>query len=84
VVGVNESTADLCALLTGVDLGQAFKFMVMPHLESGRLRMVLNDWTRPRHPLHVVYPSNRHLGAKVRLLVDWVAEVFAPFDDRSR
>jgi len=82
VVAVNESTAHLSALLTGVGLGQAFKFMVVPHLESGRLRTVLDDWTRPRHPLHVVYPSNRHLSAKLRLFVDWVADVFAPFDDR--
>lgn len=82
VVAVNESTAHLSALLTGVGLGQAFKFMVGPHLESGGLRTVLDDWSRPRQPLHVVYPSNRHLSAKVRLFVDWVAEVFAPFDDR--
>jgi LysR family transcriptional regulator for bpeEF and oprC len=83
-VAVNESTAHLSALLTGVGLGQAFKFMVTPHLESGRLRTVLDDWTRPRHPLHLVYPSSRHLSAKLRVFVDWVAEVFAPFDDRSR
>ena len=63
-------------------LGQAFKFMVSPHLQSGRLRTVLHDWRRPRQPLHVLYPSNRHLSAKTRLFVDWVAEVFAPFDDR--
>ena len=82
VVAVNESTAHLSALLTGVGLGQAFKFMVAPHLESGRLRTVLDDWTRPRHPLHLVYPSSRHLSAKLRVFVDWVAGVFAPFDDR--
>ncbi len=82
VVAVNESTAHLSALLTGVGLGQAFKFMVVPHLDSGRLRTVLGDWSRPRQPLHVVYPSNRCLSSKTRLFVDWVAEVFAPFDDR--
>ncbi|MBW8847248.1 MAG: LysR family transcriptional regulator [Burkholderiales bacterium] len=83
-VGVNESTAHLSALLAGAGLGQAFKFMVTPHVEGGRLCTVLDDWTRPRHPLHVVYPSNRHLSAKLRLFVDWVAEVFAPFDDRRQ
>ncbi|MDM0033560.1 LysR substrate-binding domain-containing protein [Variovorax sp. J22P271] len=82
VVAVNESTAHLSALLAGVGLGQAFKFMVAPHLQSGRLRTVLDDWRRPRQPLHVVYPGSRHLSAKTRLFVDWVAEVFAPFDDR--
>lgn len=82
VVAVNESTAHLSALLAGVGLGQAFKFMVAPHLQSGRLRTLLDDWRRPRQPLHVLYPSNRHLSAKTRLFVDWVAQVFAPFDDR--
>ena len=28
-------------------------------------------------PLHVVYPPNRHLSAKLRVFVDWVAELFA-------
>ncbi|APW36012.1 LysR family transcriptional regulator [Rhodoferax koreense] len=81
-VAVNESTAHLSALLAGVGIGQAFKFMAAPHLESGRLRTVLDDWTRPRQPFHVLYASNRHLAAKIRLFVDWVAEVFAPFDDQ--
>jgi len=81
-VAVNESTAHLSALLAGVGIGQAFKFMAAPHLESGRLRRVLEDWTRPRQPFHAVYPSSRHLSAKTRLFVDWVAEIFAPFDDR--
>ena len=82
VVAVNESTAHLSALLSGAGLGQTFKFAAAPHLESGRLRTVLADWTRPRHPLHLVYPSHRHLSAKVRVFADWVAEVFEPFDDR--
>ncbi|MDY0743766.1 LysR substrate-binding domain-containing protein [Paucibacter sp. R3-3] len=81
-VAVNESTAHLSTLLAGLGIGQTFKFAVAPHLASGRLRTVLDDWTRPRHPLHLVYPSNRHLSAKVRAFADWVAEVFAPFDDR--
>jgi DNA-binding transcriptional LysR family regulator len=27
-------------------------------------------------PLHVVYPPNRHLSNKVRVFVDWIAELF--------
>jgi LysR family transcriptional regulator, regulator for bpeEF and oprC len=38
---------------------------------------VLPDWTRPALPVHVVYPPNRHLSAKVRAFVDWAAELFA-------
>jgi DNA-binding transcriptional LysR family regulator len=32
-------------------------------------------------PLQIVYPSHRHLNAKVRVFVDWVVEAFASFDD---
>ena len=37
---------------------------------------LLPDWTQPRLPVYVVYPSNRHLSAKVRAFVDWAAELF--------
>ena len=30
--------------------------------------------------MHVVYPPNRHLSTKVRVFVDWVAELFASSD----
>ena len=83
-VGVNESTAHLTALLAGLGVGQTFRFMAAPHLRSGALKAVLADWTRPRHPMHLVYPSARHLNAKLRVFSDWVAEVFAPYDDASR
>ena len=83
-VGVNESTAHLSALLAGLGVGQTFRFMAQPHLRSGALKAVLEDWTRPRHPMHLVYPSARHLNAKLRVFSDWVASVFAPYDDRPR
>jgi LysR family transcriptional regulator for bpeEF and oprC len=82
-VGVNESTAHLTSLLSGIGLGQTFRFMAAPHLRSGALQAVLPDWTRPRHPLHLMYPSHRHLNAKLRVFADWIVEVFAPFDDRG-
>jgi LysR family transcriptional regulator, regulator for bpeEF and oprC len=80
-VGVNESSAHLTALLAGLGVGQTFRFMAAPHLRSGALKAVLSDWTRPRHPMHLVYPSARHLNAKLRVFADWVAETFAPYDD---
>ena len=55
---------------------QTFTFMAQPHIASGELKVVLADWAQPQHPLYVVYPPNRHLSAKVRVFVDWVAELF--------
>ncbi len=28
-------------------------------------------------PVHVLYPANRHLSTKVRVFIDWVAELFS-------
>jgi DNA-binding transcriptional LysR family regulator len=78
-VSVNESTAHLIALLAGLGLGQTFHFMAQPYQKRRALLPLLADWTRPPHSLHVVYPPNRHLNARVRVFVDWAVEVFAAF-----
>lgn len=77
VVGVNESNAHLAAGLAGLGLLQTLAFMAGPHIERGELVPVLTDWRRSPNPLYVVYPPNRHLSAKVRVFVDWVAELFS-------
>ncbi len=76
VLAVNESNAHLAAGLAGLGVVQTFTFMAQPHIDSGELKVVLADWAQPQHPLYVVYPPNRHLSAKVRVFVDWVAELF--------
>jgi LysR family transcriptional regulator, regulator for bpeEF and oprC len=76
-VSVNESNAHMAAVLAGLGISQSTVFVAAPHLASGALVQVLPDWTRPALPIHVVYPPNRHLSAKVRAFVDWAAELFA-------
>ena len=76
VVSVNESTAHMTALLAGLGIGQTFEFVARPYLDEGRLVEVLRDWRPAPHPLHVVYPSNRHPGAKLRAFVEWAIEIF--------
>ncbi len=81
-VAVNESTAHLTALLSGLGIGQTFRFAAQQYLDNGRLVPLLDAWTREYHPLYVVYPSNRHLNAKLRVFVEWVAQIFARLDVR--
>ena len=84
VVAVNESTAHLNALLTGLGVGQTYRFMAQAALDSGALQAVLTDWSRPANTVQLVYPGSRHLNAKLRVFADWVAGVFAPLDSRAR
>lgn len=77
---VNESQTYLSAALAGYGIIQVPYFMVRSHLENGAMRPVLAEWRVPPFPLHVVYPPNRHLSARLRVFVDWIAGVFAAAD----
>jgi LysR family transcriptional regulator for bpeEF and oprC len=76
-VALNESNAHMAAVLAGLGVSQVGLFGAAAHLASGELVQVLADWSRPPIPLHVVYPPNRHLSAKVRAFVEWIADLFA-------
>ncbi len=83
-LSVNESNAMIAAVRAGLGVGQIAAFTALPLIERGELVQVLPDWTCHTIPLHVVYPPNRHLSAKVRAFVDWVAELFAQHPQLSR
>jgi DNA-binding transcriptional LysR family regulator len=52
-------------------------FVIAPEVEAGRLVRLLPDFRPTRSPISAVYPSRRHLSAKVRTFVDFLAERFA-------
>jgi LysR family transcriptional regulator for bpeEF and oprC len=80
IVSVNDGNAYLEAALVGMGVAQIPAFMAERHLARGALRPVLTDWTTEPLPLHVVYPPNRHLSNKLRVFVDWIADLFATHD----
>jgi len=74
-VSVNEANAHTAAVLAGLGVTQAAHVAVQPYLLSGQLVQVLPEWDGEVIPLHVVYPPNRHLSAKVRAFVEWAADL---------
>lgn len=52
-------------------------FIAAPDLAEGRLVEVLAPYREAPSTVNVVYPHNRHLSAKVRLFVDFLAARFA-------
>ncbi|NYT74136.1 LysR family transcriptional regulator [Halomonas sp. QX-2] len=77
VMDVSESTAHTEAVLTGLGIGQIFRFSARPHLGSERLVAILEGWTQPSHPLQLVYPATRYPSAKLRAFADWAVELFS-------
>lgn len=77
VIALNDSNAYVEAGLAGLGIIQMTDYLVERHVRSGRMVQVLPDWQSDPLPIHVVYPQNRHLSAKVRVFVEWIAELFA-------
>ena len=64
----------LCALaVAGVGINFEPDFIVAPDVRAGRLVPLLPEFAPPSIPIHAVYPSRRHLSAKVRAFVDFLA-----------
>jgi LysR family transcriptional regulator for bpeEF and oprC len=74
---VNDSVAYMRAGLSGLGIMQASSYAADAHIAAGTLERVLADWSTTPLPINVVYPQNRHLSAKVRVFVEWVADLFA-------
>lgn len=83
LISVNESTAHVNAALAGLGLVQTFGPIVQPHIDSGALVEVLADWAPPPMPFYVAYPHNRHISMKLRVFVDWVVQLFEPYNTKA-
>lgn len=79
-LAVNDSNAGVAAALAGLGVLQTLTFLVQHHISSGALEPLFGGWCSQPKPIHVVYPPNRHLSNKVRVFVDWIAELFSKHD----
>lgn len=73
----NSGVALLDAALKGLGLVQLPDYYVNDKLSRSELISVLDDIRQPDDGIWALYPQNRHLSAKVRVLVDFLAEQLA-------
>src|ERR1700704_861914 len=64
------------AALAGHGLVCLPTYFVGDALQSGRLVAGLDEYVAPPYTLRALYPHNRHLSAKVRVFIDFLAERF--------
>jgi DNA-binding transcriptional LysR family regulator len=73
----NSSEVVREALLAGVGIALRSTWDVGPELKSGALLRVLPEYSvGKRVAVHAVYPSRRHMEQKVRVFVDYLAELY--------
>ena len=76
-IALNDSNAYVQAGLAGLGVIMMTDYLLTQHIAAGRMVQVLPEWSSDALPVHVVYPQNRHLSAKVRVFVEWISELFA-------
>ncbi len=74
----NNGDMLLSAALAGSGVYVCPTFFCGEHLAAGRLEAVLEGHPPPATAVHAVWPPNRHLSAKVRAFVDFLAERLGP------
>jgi DNA-binding transcriptional LysR family regulator len=82
---LHSNNGDLLAEAAALGAGIVFEpaFIVGPEVRAGRLVPLLQDFEPPAMPIYAVYPSRKHLSAKVRLFVDFLIERFSEAQDWS-
>lgn len=73
---INNGEALLNAAIDGLGVVIAPDFISNEAVRAGQLQPVLPGWTLPENSIWAIYPHNRHLSAKVRLLLDTLLEAF--------
>lgn len=74
-VSVGGTEAYLGSCLAGLGLIQSPRTGMQALLEAGALVEVLPQWRPAPLPLAIVYAHQRHLSPRVRVVVDWLADV---------
>lgn len=73
----DEPDVAISACLAGSGICPGAPFAVAGFVRSGKLVPVLPGWHFSPAPVHIVYPSSRHLSVRVRCFVNWIHEIFS-------
>lgn len=76
-ISVSDAESYTATALAGCGLIQAPRFRLQDYLDSGHLVQVLSDWACPDLPISALYPFHRQLSPRVRVFVDWVADLYS-------
>jgi DNA-binding transcriptional LysR family regulator len=70
---INDAVAAIDAAILDQGITTALSYMVAGHIRAGRLVPVLQEFTLPPQPVHLVYPEARLMTPKLRAFLDFAA-----------
>lgn len=81
---VNNGVVGVEAAVQGLGIGFVPTFIAGAYIRDGKLVPLLPQWKPREVSIHAVYPPNRHLSAKVRVLIDFLVERWSPEPEWDR
>ncbi len=72
----NDGEVALTWALDGHGILMRAEWDIAKYLRSGRLQLVLEEYSLPPADIHAVYPERHNLSAKVRVFVEFLVEQF--------
>ena len=80
LLDANDGQILRVAALDGLGILVQPSYIVFDDIVAGRLVPILDEWDLPRLTINLAYPSRKHLSAKVRTFIDFMAEHFVKMD----
>lgn len=77
LLSVDDGNAYLAAGLAGLGVLWLPNYMAKDHLARGELIPLFESWQLDSMPMYIAFPPNRHVSAKLRVFIDWIAELMA-------
>ncbi len=74
-VALDDGNAYLAAGLAGMGVLWLPHYMAEAYVAQGRLVPLFEAWCSAPMPMHLVYPPNRHVSARLRVWIDWLTEL---------
>lgn len=62
--------------IAGVGIARCPLYTVEPYIKDGTLKILFEDKETSKIGLYAVYPTNRHLTARIRALIDFLVEFY--------
>jgi DNA-binding transcriptional LysR family regulator len=75
---VNDMDILHAGATAGLGIALLPAFQCVEDLRARRLERVLRDWCPPPTPIHVVYPTARHVSPKVKTFIDHLQQAMTP------
>ncbi len=73
LLSVDDGNAYLAAGVAALGALWLPDYMAAPHVATGDLVRLFPEWRIDPMPMHVAFPPNRHVSAKLRAFIEWVA-----------